>query len=129
MFGHVPGFQRTLQAKRGVAGLLCGVFAQRSAYPFIAGFSLCQAVLCSYACAIFKIVSSPNGFPSNCNPIGSFGDFVNPQGTLMPQMPARLQEIVKMSERYICSGSSDFSPTLNAAVGVVGVTMASTFSN
>ena len=47
----------------------------------------------------------------------------------MPQIPARLQEIVKMSERYICNGSSDFSPILNAAVGVVGVTMASTFSN
>src|SRR5439155_387935 len=47
------------------------------------------------------IVSSPNGFPSNCSPIGSFGDFVNPQGTLIPQRPARLAEMVKMSIRYI----------------------------
>src|SRR5262252_9923352 len=92
-------------------------------------FSLCQVVLCSYACAIFKIVSSPNGLPNNCRPIGSFGDFVKPHGRLIPQIPARLQEIVKMSERYICNGSSDFSPILNAAVGVVGVTMASTFLN
>jgi len=37
--------------------------------------------------------------------------------------------MVKMSERYICIGSSDFSPALNAAVGVVGVTIKSTFSN
>ena len=47
---------------------------------------------------------------------------------LRPQLPARLQEMVKMSERYICIGSSDFSPILNAAVGVVGVRMASTVS-
>jgi len=40
-----------------------------------------------------------------------------------------LHEIVKMSDKYICNGSSDFSPALNAAVGVVGVTMASTVSN
>ncbi len=33
-----------------------------------------------------------------------------------------------MSERYICSGSSLFSPILNAAVGEVGVTIASTVS-
>ena len=52
--------------------------------------------------------------------MGSFGDFVKPQGRLMPQMPARLQEMVKMSDKYICSGSPDFSPILKAAVGVVG---------
>src|ERR1039458_2297506 len=75
------------------------------------------------------MVSSPNGWPSNCKPMGSFGFFVNPHGTLTPQMPARLQEIVKMSDKYICNGSSDFSPILNAAVGEVGVTMASTASN
>ena len=33
---------------------------------------------------------------------------VKPHGMLMPQMPARLHEMVKMSDRYICNGSSDF---------------------
>ena len=34
-----------------------------------------------------------------------------------------------MSARYMASGSSAFSPSLNAGVGVVGVTMASTLAN
>src|ERR1700759_3528651 len=93
------------------------------------GFCLRQSVVCSNACAIFNKVSSPNGLPSSCKPIGSFGVLVNPHGKLKPQIPARLQEIVKISDKYICNGSSDFSPILNAAVGVVGVTMASTCSN
>src|SRR5439155_17174747 len=93
------------------------------------GFCLCQSVDCSYACAIRNSVPSPNGCPSNCKPIGSFGLVVNPHGTLIPQIPARLQEIVNISDRYICSGSSDFSQALNAGVGEVGVTNASTFSN
>ena len=59
--------------------------------------------------------------------MGSFGFSVNPHGKLNPQIPARLHEIVKISDKYICIGSSDFSPTLNAAVGVVGVTIKSTF--
>jgi 6-phosphogluconate dehydrogenase (decarboxylating) len=59
----------------------------------------------------------------------AWGFAVNPHGRLMPQMPARLHEIVKMSDRYICNGSSAFSPILKAAVGEVGVMMASTFSN
>ena len=60
--------------------------------------------------------------------MGSFGEFVNPQGRLSPQMPERLAEMVKISIRYICSGSSVFSPILQAAMGEVGVTRASTFS-
>ncbi len=48
---------------------------------------------------------------------------VKPQGTEIPGIPARLVEIVKMSERYICIGSSVFSPILKAGVGVVGVRM------
>ena len=50
---------------------------------------------------------------------------VYPQGTEMPGMPARFVEIVKMSERYIWSGSSIFSPILKAGVGVVGVRITS----
>ena len=72
-------------------------------------------------------VDSPKGLPSNCSPMGSFGSEANPQGRLNPQMPAKLQEIVNTSHRYICSGSLDFSPTLKAGAGVVGVTKASTF--
>jgi hypothetical protein len=40
-------------------------------------------------------------------------------------MPARFAEIVKTSARYICSGSSIFSPSRKAAVGEVGVTITS----
>ena len=45
----------------------------------------------------------------------------------MPGMPARFAEIVNISERYIVRGSLIFSPILKAAVGEVGVTMASNF--
>ena len=38
-----------------------------------------------------------------------------------------LAEMVKMSMSHIWSGSSDFSPILNAGAGEVGVRMASTF--
>ena len=46
----------------------------------------------------------------------------------MPGRPARLQVIVKMSDRYIDSGSSIFSPIRNATVGLVGVRIRSTCS-
>ena len=38
----------------------------------------------------------------------------NPQGTDNAGMPARFDDIVNMSDKYICSGSCDFSPILNA---------------
>ena len=47
---------------------------------------------------------------------------------LMPQRPARLAEIVKMSMRYICKGSSAFSPILKAAEGEVGASTVSASS-
>ncbi len=50
-------------------------------------------------------------------------------GTDNPGMPARLAVTVKMSARYMASGSSAFSPSRNAGVGVVGVTIASTSAN
>ena len=43
----------------------------------------------------------------------------------MPGTPARLAGIVAMSLRYIASGSSTFSPILNAVVGAVGDTSTS----
>ncbi len=43
-----------------------------------------------------------------------------PYGMEIAGSPARFAETVKMSERYIVSGSLVFSPSLNAGVGVVG---------
>ena len=45
----------------------------------------------------------------------------------IPGMPARLQDMVNMSERYMVRGSSVFSPNLKAAVGEVGVSITSHF--
>lgn len=44
----------------------------------------------------------------------------NPHGTEIAGTPAKFTGIVKMSFAYIVIGSSTFSPTLNAGVGVVG---------
>ena len=43
-----------------------------------------------------------------------------PTGNDMPGMPARFAGIVVTSLRYIASGSSSFSPSLNAVVGPRG---------
>ena len=83
----------------------------------------------SKASDIFNTVVSCRAGPSNCNPTGNFfplSPVVNPQGVLMPQMPAKFAAMVKISARYIWSGSFDISPILNAGVGAVGETMAST---
>ena len=42
-----------------------------------------------------------------CRPIGNPASST-PQGTLMPQTPARLAPIVRISARYICMGSDVF---------------------
>ncbi len=52
-------------------------------------------------------------------------EVVRPQFTLIPGIPARFAEMFRISERYIWSGSSIFSPNLKAAVGEVGVTITS----
>jgi hypothetical protein len=44
----------------------------------------------------------------------------------MPGSPARLTPIVYTSQRYIARGLAAFSPSLKAAVGLVGVRIAST---
>src|SRR5258705_7111354 len=89
-----------------------------------AGLRVCQAVAASYIRAARKSVGSLNVGPRSCMPIGSglpsdVEPSVNPQGTLIPGMPAMLQVTVKMSDKYIASGSADFSPILNAGVGDV----------
>jgi hypothetical protein len=52
---------------------------------------------------------------------------VKPQGIEIPGIPAKLVEIVKISERYIFRGSSIFSPILKDGVGLVGVMRQSHF--
>jgi hypothetical protein len=43
--------------------------------------------------------------------------------------PARLALTVKMSFKYICSGSSIFSPSAHGGTGLVGIATTSTRSN
>ena len=52
------------------------------------GFRLCHSVACSYACATFRIVSSPNGLPMICRPMGSgLAARGKPHGIETPQTP------------------------------------------
>ena len=51
--------------------------------------------------------------------------WVKPQGREIPGIPARLAEMVKISERYMVRGSSVFSPSQKAGVGAVGVKITS----
>jgi len=60
----------------------------------------------------------------SCKPIG-MPSASKPQGNDSAGSPARLTEIVKMSDKYICSGSWVFSPILNAVVGAVRVAITS----
>src|SRR5881398_1106890 len=64
---------------------------------------------------------SSSALPNNCNPIGSRcpSTSAKPHGTLIPQFPARLAAMVKISARYICNGSATRSPNLNAGTGEV----------
>ncbi len=52
---------------------------------------------------------------------------IMPQGTLTAGRPARFALTVNTSARYICSGSSIFSPSLKAGVGQVGIATTSTW--
>src|SRR6185312_11519656 len=72
-------------------------------------------------------VSSSNGRPMSCRPSGRPAASL-PAGTAMPGRPAMFTVTVKMSLRYILTGSAlmSWSPTPKAADGVAGVRMAST---
>ena len=103
-------------------------FAERNVYI---GRCLCHSVLCSKACANWRMRASSRALPIICNPIGSddpSGVFAKPQGMLIAQIPARLAGFVKISARYIRNGSAGRSPILKAGSGVVGEISASTFS-
>ena len=75
---------------------------------------------------VARRVSSSKCLVINCRPMGRPFD-VKPQGTDIPGIPARFAEMVKMSDRYIFSGSSRFSPALNAGTGEMGPAITSHF--
>src|SRR6476620_9838029 len=79
----------------------------------------------SMARAVRNNVSSSNGRPISCKPSGVPSD-ERPAGTDIPGSPAMLTVTVKMSFRYISTGSPDFSPSAKAGDGVVGVRITST---
>ena len=54
-------------------------------------------------------------------PTGRPSSSARPDGIEIPGTPARFAGMVVTSLRYICIGSSIFSPSLNAVVGAVGV--------
>ncbi len=89
------------------------------------GFLACHSVVCSYAYAVDSSRSSSNAPAISCSPIGS-PQSSYPQGRDSPQMPARFSESVKMSARYMLSGSAARSPMGNAVVGLVGQAITST---
>src|SRR5690242_11540362 len=73
---------------------------------------------CSNAWPRRRIVPSSKWRPRICIPMGKPAD--SPHGTEMPGIPVSEAVTVKISAKYIASGSSDFSPILNAGVGFVG---------
>ena len=75
--------------------------------------------------AIFNIVCSSNGLPIICKPSG-YPFLSSPAGIEIPGKPAKLTGTVKISFKYIDTGSLVFSPILNAELGVEGVKIAST---
>src|SRR6476620_1648672 len=80
---------------------------------------------CSITSPSENSVSSSNGRPISCRPSGRPCASL-PAGTAMPGSPAMFTVTVKMSLRYISTGSAPFSPMPNAADGVAGVRMALT---
>jgi hypothetical protein len=62
-----------------------------------------------------------------CSPTGRLSSGERPDGTDIPQWPAKFSGSVHRSNRYIASGSSTFSPSGNAVVGVAGEISTSTF--
>src|SRR5207237_71074 len=78
---------------------------------------------CSITSPSENSVSSSKGRPISCRPSGRPCASL-PAGTAMPGSPAMFTVTVKMSLRYISTGSAPFSPTPNAADGVAGVRIA-----
>ena len=68
---------------------------------------------------MFRSPDSSKDLPINCKPIGR-PRVSKPTGIERAGIPARLTEIVKMSLKYIDTGSLTFSPSKKAVVGDVG---------
>ena len=77
---------------------------------------------CWYLWAKFRSPDSSKDCPVNCRPMGS-PVLSNPTGIEMAGMPARFAVIVKISLKYIDTGSLVFSPSAKAVVGDVGPAM------
>ena len=75
---------------------------------------------------MFKIFCSSKVLPIICNPNG-YPLASWPAGIEIPGKPAKFTGTVKISFKYIETGSFVFSPILNAELGVDGVRIASTF--
>src|SRR5262249_24089321 len=90
------------------------------------GFRSRHEVAPSYALATRRMVPSSKACPMIWSPMGN-PVRVKPAGMERPGNPARLTGMVKMSFRYIWSGSSR-SPILKATPGGVGATITSTRS-
>ena len=74
---------------------------------------------------MFNILCSLKGLPIICKPSG-YPLLSNPPGIEIAGKPARFTGTVKISFRYMDTGSSVFSPILKAELGVEGVNIAST---
>ena len=75
---------------------------------------------------MFNISCSLKALPIICNPKG-YPAASWPAGMDIAGRPAKFTGTVKISFKYIETGSSFFSPILNAELGVDGVKIASTF--
>jgi DNA-binding beta-propeller fold protein YncE len=86
------------------------------------GLRRCHAVACSYALASAKTVTSANGAPQICRPIGRPAP-VNPQGTVIAGSP-------KISKGAVFRKSAfELSAIRTGETGIVGVTNRSTLKN
>src|SRR5438093_890882 len=103
---------------------------QRTSGGLHAAFTSGRARWCgvarSYAAATRNIVRSWYELAMTWRPTGNPSE--SPHGREMPGRPEMFTGRVKMSFRYIASGSFTFAPIANATVGDVGVTSASTSS-
>src|SRR5580704_14899398 len=111
---------RKLSQRRSVAFSRCNCAGLR--YHQRVGSK--RPAACSMTAPSENSVSSSKGRPINCRPSGKPCRSMAP-GTEIPGSPAMFTVTVKMSFKYISTGSPPpFSPIPNAADGVAGVSMA-----
>ena len=122
--GPPQGGQRRLQARRWRSVRESGAEIRHRTHHHFGGVN--RPAACSTTSPSENSVSSSNGRPISCRPSGKPCASL-PAGTAMPGRPAMFTVTVKMSLRYISTGSAPpFSPTPKAADGVAGVRIALT---